>query len=89
MAKTRHNQRRMSQRGINSEMLTIVQQFGKWEGDKCILNRQACNDVLNELQKVKSDVIKMKEKGGLVLVQDDDVEITTYALDSYRRPCKK
>lgn len=89
MAKTRHIQRRMSQRGINSEMLTIVQQFGKWEGGKCILNRKACNDVLNELQKVKSDVIKMKEKGGLVLVQDDDVEITTYALDSYRRPSKK
>jgi hypothetical protein len=88
MAKTRHIQQRMSQRGIKSETLDIVQQFGMWQGDKCILNRKACNDVLSELDKVRKDVIKMKEKGGLVLVHDEGADITTYALESFKRPGK-
>jgi len=88
MAKTRHIQQRMNQRGIKSEMLDIVQQFGMWQGDKCILNRKACNDVLSELDKIRRDVIKMKEKGGLVLVHDDGADITTYALESYKRSGK-
>ena len=88
MAKTRHIQQRMNQRGIKSEMLDIVQQFGMWQGDKCILNRKACNDVLSELDKVRKDVIKMKEKGGLVLVHDEGMDITTYALESFKHPGK-
>ena len=88
VAKTRHIQQRMSQRGINSEMLDMVQQFGTWQGDKCILNRKACNDVLTELDKVRRDVIKMQEKGGLVLVHDNGADITTYSLNSYKRQGK-
>ena len=88
MAKTRHIQHRMSQRGIKSEMLDVVQQFGTWNGDKCILNRQACNDVLTELDRIKRSVLKMKERGGLVLVQERGTDITTYDLDSYKRSGK-
>lgn len=88
MAKTRHIQQRMSQRGIKSKMLEIVQQFGAWQSEKCILNRKACNEVLNELDKIRKDLIKLKEKGGLVLVHTDGVDITTYALESFKRTGK-
>ena len=84
MAKTRHIQHRMSQRAINNEMLAIVERFGTWKGDKCILNRDACKGVLSELEHIRKNVIRMQEKGGVVLVQDDGVDITTYALDSYK-----
>ena len=42
MAKTRHIARRMSQRGIKSEVLDMVSKFGVRDGDKLILNRKAC-----------------------------------------------
>ena len=85
MAKTRHISARMSQRGINSEVLSVVKQFGSWKGDKCILNRKACDDVLCELERVRRTVIKAQHKGGIVLVESNDVQITTYSLDSYER----
>lgn len=85
MAKTRHIQRRMSQRGIQQGMLDLVHQFGIEQGDRCVLNRKACTDVLRELDRIRKDVIKMQEKGGLVLVREGDTDITAYRLDSYTR----
>ena len=85
MAKTRHIQGRMSQRGIHDSMLELVRQFGVDQGDKCILNKKGCNAVLRELDRMRKDLIKMQEKGGVVLVGDGATEITTYRLDSYTR----
>jgi len=85
MAKTRHIQQRMSQRGINEQMLELVTQFGSWNGDKCVLNKKACRNVLTELDAMRKRLIKMQEKGGLVLVQDNGSDITAYRLDSYQR----
>ena len=85
VSKTRHIQHRMNQRGISSEVLGVVKKFGSWQGDKCILNRKACNNVLSELDRVRRTVIKAQHKGGMVLVEVDDVQITAYALDSFKR----
>ena len=85
VSKTRHIQQRMSQRGISSEVLGVVKQFGSWKGDKCIFNRKACNDVLSELDRIRSTVIKAQNKGGMVLVEANGAQITTYSLDSYKR----
>ena len=85
MSKTRHIQQRMSQRGIKEEMLELVERFGVWQGDKCIVNRKACSTILKEIDTLRKKVIKLQEKGGLVLVHDNGMDITTYPLDSYRR----
>lgn len=85
MAKTRHIQQRMSQRGIQEEMLDLVRQFGVYQGDRCILNKKGCSAVLQELDRVRKDLIKLQEKGGAVLVSDDGTDITTYRLGSYTR----
>ncbi|WP_281213665.1 hypothetical protein [Shewanella insulae] len=88
MAKTRHIQQRMSQRGIKQSTLELVRHFGTWSGDKQILNRKACAAALIELDRIRKQLIKTKEQGGYVLVEAGGVEITTYALDSYsRKPC--
>ncbi|MCE9854363.1 hypothetical protein ACOI2Q_20520 [Shewanella algae] len=85
MAKTRHIQQRMSQRGIKQSTLAIVEQFGTWCGDKQILNQKACEAALRELDRIRHELIKAKERGGYVLVEAGGVEVTTYALDSYSR----
>ena len=85
MTKTRHIQKRMAQRTIKIEMLKLVGLFGVIDGDKRILNRKGCDAALAELEQVKKDLIKARERGGFVVVNVDDVLITAYALDSYKR----
>ena len=85
MAKTRHIQKRMAKRSIREAMLKMVETFGVSDGDKRVLNRKGCDAALAELEDMKKKLVKMRERGGLVLVEDDGVKITTYALDSYSR----
>lgn len=85
MAKTRHIHQRMSQRAITQSMLEIVKTFGVESGDKTILNIKGIDSVLTELKRLSSSMQKMRARGGFVLVEDGDFEITTYALSSYKR----
>ncbi|MCD9504607.1 hypothetical protein GLP37_20810 [Photobacterium phosphoreum] len=85
MAKTRHIQQRMNQRAINSQMLEIVKMFGVDDGDKIYLNRKGIDAALDELNKISQQMQKMRSRGGVVLVESGETEITTYTLDSYNR----
>ena len=85
MCKTRHIQQRMSQRCITKEMIDIAMNFGKVKGDRVIFNRKGIDALLTELEKMKKNALKMRERGGVVVVNVDNFELTTYALNSYRR----
>ena len=85
MSKTRHIQQRMNQRAITSQMLEIVKKFGVDDGDKTYLNRKGLDAAMNELKRISQQMQKMRSRGGIVLVESGDTEITTYALDSYKR----
>ena len=85
MSKTRHIQKRMAKRNIRETMLKMVGTFGVPDGDKRVLNRKGCDAALAELEDVKKNLVKMRERGGMVLVEVGGVKITTYALDSYSR----
>ena len=85
MAKTRHIHQRMNQRAISQQMLEIVKCFGVEDGDKTILNKKGIEAVLMEFSNMAREMEKMKSRGGVVLVESGDVEITAYALDSYDR----
>lgn len=85
MAKTRHIHQRMNQRGVTQQMLEIVKQFGVDNGDKIILNRKGLDVAISALNTLSKNMQKMRSKGGVVLVEDNNTEITTYALDSYTR----
>jgi hypothetical protein len=84
MAKSRHIHQRMNQRGIQQAMLELVKQFGIDNGDKTILNQQALRTAIEECKKIEKLMQKMESKGGLVLVEADGVELTTYPLNSYK-----
>ena len=85
MAKTRHIHQRMNQRGIQQAMLDLVKQFGIDSGDKTILNQKALRVAIAECKKIEKLMQKMETRGGLVLVEEDGHEITTYPLNSYNR----
>lgn len=86
MAKTRHIHQRMSQRGITSSMLDLVKQFGvQNNGDATILNKKSVKNVLYTMNKLIKEMKKIESKGGIVLIEKDGVEITTYNLNSYNK----
>ena len=85
MAKTRHIQHRMSERSISNAMLKLTRQFGVSKGNKQILNRKGCDAALKALEQLKKDLLRARKRDGLVLVEKDDMLITTYSLSSYSR----
>lgn len=85
VARTRHIHKRMNQRGIQSGMLEAVEQFGVWDGDHLVLNRRSCAAAVKELDKLRKELLRLETRGGVVLVEDGGAQVTTYALDSYKR----
>lgn len=85
MAKTRHISQRMNQRGITAQMIEIVKTFGIDDGNKTYLNKKGIDAALMELNKLSKNMQKMRNRGGIVLVESGESEITTYAIDSFSR----
>lgn len=85
MAHTRHIQKRMSQRAINASLVDLTSQFGMLHGDKVILSKKNVEALLKEMDSMKRDLLEIHKKGGLVVVEQNDQQITTYTLDSYSR----
>ncbi len=86
MSKTRHIQKRMSQRGITSAILDLVERFGVCDnGDKVILTKKNCQRLSAVLANMKKVVDKMAEKGGYTLVESGDSLITIYRTNSFNK----
>ena len=83
MAKTRHLQQRMSQRGITTEILEMVERFGVCDGDKITLTKKNCQMLSKLLANLKRTADKTAEKGGYTLVACNDTLITAYRLNSF------
>ena len=85
MAKTKHIHKRMSQRGITDRMLEVVSSYGTAQGDKRILDRKNIDALMKGMDRFRKDLLKIRDKGGLVVVEANDVKITAYNIDSYDR----
>ena len=85
MKTTKHSLARMSQRGLTKKLVDIVFEFGKDKGDKLILNRKATQKLIDEIDTIRKDLLRVMDKGGVTLVVDNETLITTYNTDSYRR----
>ena len=85
MAKTRHIHKRMNQRGITQRMLDIVSDFGVDDGDKQILDKGNLDLLIKTMDKLRSDFMRIRDKGGLVVVESGGTQITAYRVDSYNR----
>jgi hypothetical protein len=78
MVTTKHCQARMSQRGLPKRLLDLVLEFGKNNGDKLILNKKATQKVIDEIDSIRKELLKVMDKGGVTVILDNDTLITTY-----------
>lgn len=85
MVTTKHCQTRMSQRGLPKRLVDLVLEFGKENGDKLILNKKATQKVIDEIDTMRKELLKVMDKGGVTVVIDNDSLITAYNTNSYRR----
>jgi len=83
MVTTNHLVSRMNQRGITGKLLNLVSEFGKQKQDKIILDKKSTLKIIEEIDRIRKDLLKILDKGGVVLVVEDNVMITTYNRDSY------
>lgn len=84
MARTRHINQRMAQRGINGRMVDLVSEYGQSVGDKMVLDRKNIDALLNAMHTLKKDLLRVRNKGGVVVVEENGHQLTTYNLNSYR-----
>jgi len=78
MITTKHCQARMSQRGLPKRLLDLVLEFGKNKGDKLILNKKSTQKVIDEIDSIRKELLRVMDKGGVTVVLDNDTLITTY-----------
>ena len=84
MQTTQHAMQRMSQRGVSGDMVDFVLNYGFVEQDKYVLGKRQALELLNDLKKQERLVKKILDKGGVTVVAQDDVLITTYNCNSYK-----
>ncbi len=82
---TKHSLVRMSQRGLSKKIVDLVFEFGKEKGDKLILNRKSTQKLLDEIDTMKKDLLRIMDKGGVTVVIDNNTLITAYNTNSYKR----
>ena len=82
---TQHIDKRMNQRGISRQMLNLALTYGTSVGEKYILGRKEVAARLAEIRQEERALLKVMDKGGVVVVEDDNTQITTYNLSRRSR----
>lgn len=78
MLTTKHCQARMSQRGLPKRLIDIVIEYGNSNGDKLILNKKTTQKMIDEIDNIRKDLLKVMDKGGVTVVLKNELLITTY-----------
>ena len=79
MHETLHINKRVRQRGITKRMIDITLEYGKLKGDKIRLGTRRIKKLLRTRGELKSELLKIMDKGGLVVVFSGATLITAYA----------
>ncbi|WP_375196529.1 hypothetical protein [Sphingobium sp.] len=82
---TRHMDARMNQRGIPGALVDLVLSHGRWDGDACKLDRKHLSKLKDEVEQLRSTVLKALDKGGVAVVEAGGALVTTYARPKTRR----
>ena len=79
MHETLHINQRVRQRGITKKMIDLTLEYGKLKGDKIRLGTRRIKELLRTKVELKSELLKLMDKGGLVVVFSGATLITAYA----------
>jgi len=78
MFETHHINQRVRQRGITKRMIELTLEFGKVQADKIRLGSRRIKKLLRTHKELKKDLLKILDKGGLVVVVSGGALITAY-----------
>ncbi|TIC78479.1 DUF4258 domain-containing protein [Crenobacter intestini] len=78
MHTTHHCKARQTQRGISPKMVDYVIEHGRSSNDKVVLDINEVDRLLADLDAQRSLLLKIRDKGGVVVVEQGGVAITTY-----------
>lgn len=84
MQPTLHIQQRMSQRGVSRDMVDLVLTHGTPDQDKFVLGKKEAMRLLETLEHTRRLVMKVLDKGGVVVVAAGEALVTTYNCDRRR-----
>ena len=89
MQTTTHMDARMNQRGINRELINLALEYGEPKGDKTVLGRKQCNEVMQQLRRELKALERAMSKGGITVVSHGEILITTSRPDSFSSAAAK
>lgn len=78
MHTTHHCKARQAQRGIPLKLVDYVLTHGAVENDKFVLEMKEAKQRLADLEREKRLLMKIADKGGVVVVAEGEALITTY-----------
>ena len=78
MYETFHINKRLRQRGITNRMIELTLEFGEVQADKIRLGTRRIKKLLRTHKELKKDLLKILDKGGLVVVASGATLITAY-----------
>jgi len=78
MYETFHINKRLRQRGITNRMIELTLEFGEVQADKIRLGTRRIKKLLRTHKELKKDLLKILDKGGLVVVSSGATLITAY-----------
>jgi len=82
MYETLHINQRARQRGITNRMIELTLEFGEVQADKIKLGTRRIKKILRNRKRIsqdlKRDLLKILDKGGLVVVASGSSLITAY-----------
>jgi hypothetical protein len=78
MYETLHINQRVRQRGITNRMIELTLEYGIVQADKIKLGTRRIKKLLRTHKHMKADLLKIMDKGGLVVVVSGAAMITAY-----------
>jgi hypothetical protein len=82
---SQHARIRMGQRGIPGRMIELARKHGRIEGDQWVLDRREARAALEALMAERAALLKVIDKGGVVVVEEDNTVVTTYNITERMR----
>ena len=86
---TGHLLARLSQRGLSMRQTDLAMEFGRINQDKYVLDRRGAQSVIDKLDRLRKELVKIKDKGGVTVVYERGRMITAYNCNRRRYENKK
>ncbi|GGZ76025.1 hypothetical protein GCM10007161_03810 [Ignatzschineria indica] len=83
MQQTQHFKHRLSQRGVTRKMVDFTLDYGRVDGDRWVLDRKNIDRMIEHLENELRVAKKIRDKGGTIVITEDNKFITTYIRESH------